>query len=134
MRAYFIAYVAAAAVMAGLDFAWLRVTVEPLYRPALGHLMAQDANLPAALAFYVIYVGGIVIFAVSPALAARDWTIALTHGALLGFVAYATYDLTNLATLTVWPLGLSLIDMAWGAVLTAMAACAGAAAALALAR
>ncbi len=134
MRAILIAYVAAAAVMAGLDFVWLRLTVERLYRPAMGHLMAQDANMPAAIAFYLVYVGGIVVFAVSPALAGRDWTIALVHGALFGFVAYATYDLTNLATLQGWPLGLSLIDMAWGAALTAVAASAGTAAALALAR
>jgi uncharacterized membrane protein len=134
MRASVIAYLATAAVVAGLDVVWLRLTMEPLYHRGIGGLMAQDVNLPAAIAFYVVYVAGIVVFAVSPALGERAWTSALIHGALFGFFAYATYDLTNLATLRGWPLSLSLIDMAWGTVLTAVAAGAGTATALALGR
>ncbi len=74
--------------------------------------------MPAAVAFYLIYVLGIVVFAVWPALESGDWRTALMRGAAFGFFAYATYDLTNLATLKVWSLKISLIDMAWGTLLT----------------
>lgn len=132
--AYLIAYVAAALVMGGLDFAWLSATSGPLYHRALGSIMAENPNMTAAAAFYLVYLAGVVIFAVRPALAAGDWRLAALYGALFGFFAYATYDLTNLATLKVWSLKVSLIDMAWGAALTAVAASAGALAAIRLAR
>ncbi len=122
MMANMIAYGAAALVMAGLDFLWLRLTAEPLYHRALGGLMADKPNMSAAVAFYLIYVLGIVVFAVKPALLSGDWQGALWRGALFGFIAYATYDLTNLATLNNWPLKVSLIDMAWGTILTGTAA------------
>ena len=136
MRNAIIAYFATAIVlMAVLDIIWLRPTAEPIYRRALGAVMAEKANVPAAVAFYVVYVLGVVlIFAVQPALESGDWHGALVRGALFGFFAYATYDLTNLATLKIWSLKVSLIDIAWGTVLTAITASAGAAAALALDR
>ena len=126
-----IAYLAAALVMGGLDFAWLKLTSGPIYHRALGATLADQPNMTAAVAFYLIYLVGVVIFAVRPGLETGDWRTALWRGALFGFFAYATYDLTNLATLKVWSLKISLIDMAWGAFLTATAASAGAAAALA---
>ena len=132
MRDLVIAYLAAALVMAGLDFLWLRLMVGPVYQPALGAMLADEPNMTAAVAFYLIYLVGVVIFAVRPALETGDWRTALLRGALFGFFAYATYDLTNLATLKVWSLKVSLIDMAWGAALTAAAASAGTAAVLAL--
>ena len=132
--AYLIAYVAAALVMGGLDFLWLSNTSGPLYHRALGAVMAENPNMTAAVAFYLVYIAGILIFAVRPALASGDWRTAALFGALFGFFAYATYDLTNLATLKTWSLKVSLIDMAWGAMLTAVTASAAALAALKLAK
>ena len=132
MRELAIAYLAAAVVMAGLDLIWLKFAVDGLYKTALGGLLAERTNMLAAVGFYVIYLVGVVIFAIRPALEDGAWKTALVRGALFGFFAYATYDLTNLATLKGWPLRISLIDMAWGTALTALAAAGGAAVALAL--
>ncbi len=131
MRAIVTSYLAAALVMGGLDFLWLRTTVEPVYRPTLGAVLAEKPNMSAVIAFYLVYLVGVTIFAIRPALTAGDWRTALTRGALFGFFAYATYDLTNLATLKAWSLKVSLLDMAWGTLLTALTAAAGAAAGLA---
>jgi uncharacterized membrane protein len=132
--AYVAAYIASAFVMGGLDYLWLTNTVGPIYHRALGAVMATSPNMTAAVAFYLIYILGILFFAVRPALAAGDWRTATLNGALFGFFAYATYDLTNLATLKVWSLKVSLIDMAWGTGLTAITASAGALVALKLAK
>lgn len=126
---YLLAYAATAVVMAGLDFLWLSNTVGPLYHRAVGAVLAKEPDMKAAAAFYLIYVLGVLWFAVRPALLDGDWKTALLNGALFGFFAYATYDLTNLATLKVWSLKVSLIDMAWGAVLTGLSATGGALAA-----
>jgi uncharacterized membrane protein len=131
--AYIAAYAACALVMGGLDYLWLTNTVGPVYHRALGAVMADSPNMPAAVAFYLIYILGILVLAVRPALVDSDWRTAAINGALFGFFAYATYDLTNLATLKVWSLKVSLIDMAWGTVLTGVTATAGAWAALRLA-
>ncbi|MEY4964831.1 MAG: hypothetical protein RL274_414 [Pseudomonadota bacterium] len=131
---YVIAYVTAALVMGGLDYLWLSNTSGPIYHRALGAVMAENPNMTAAVAFYLIYIVGIMIFAVRPALASGDWRTAAVFGALFGFFAYATYDLTNLATLKVWSLKVSLIDMAWGTFLTGLTASMAALAAIKLAR
>jgi uncharacterized membrane protein len=120
------AYLGAAVVMAGLDLIWLRLSASALYHRQLHSLLADKTNNVAALAFYLVYVAGIVGFGVVPALRSGSPASALLGGAFLGFFAYATYDLTNLATLRSWPLVLSLIDMAWGTLLTAVSAGAGA--------
>jgi uncharacterized membrane protein len=132
MPAYLVAYVAAAAAMLVLDAIWLTQAVPRIYQPAIGPLLADKPNLAVAGIFYLLYVVGIVVFAALPALEARSWMLALGLGALLGLVAYGTYDFTNLATLRGWPLGLSLIDVCWGIVLTAVASLAGYAAASAV--
>jgi uncharacterized membrane protein len=132
MRALAASYLAAALVMGVLDFLWLRATVDPIYQRALGAVLAEKPNMPAVIGFYLVYLAGVVVFAVRPALADGDWKTALCMGALFGFFAYATYDLTNLATLKVWSLKVALVDMAWGTFLTALTAAAGAAAALAV--
>jgi uncharacterized membrane protein len=132
MRDAVIAYFVALLVMAGLDFVWLSLTAVPIYHRALGAVMTETVNIPAAIAFYVIYVLGVVIFAIKPAIESGDWRIALVRGALFGFFAYATYDLTNLATLKVWSFKVSLIDITWGAIVTGTAASVSAVAALAL--
>lgn len=134
MREYLIGYLAAALVMGVLDFLWLRLMVEPVYQPAIGSVLAEKPNMAAAIAFYLVYLVGVTIFAIRPALQSGDWRTGLVYGALFGFFAYATYDLTNMATLKVWSLKITLIDMAWGTLLTATAASAGALAALAAGR
>ena len=131
---YVFAYVTAALVMGGLDYLWLSNTSGPIYHRALGAVMAENPNMTAAVAFYLIYILGIMIFAVRPARASGDWRTAAVFGALFGFFAYATYDLTNLATLKVWSLKVSLIDMAWGTLLTGLTASMAALAAIKLAR
>ncbi|GAA4352374.1 DUF2177 family protein [Variovorax defluvii] len=131
IRQFAVAYVAGGLVLLVLDAAWLSTMAARLYRPAIGHLMQPAFDVKAAALFYVLYLAGVVFFAVAPALDVRSWTVALGRGALLGLIAYATYDLTNQATLKDWPWHLTLIDLAWGSILTAAAAAAGCGAALA---
>jgi uncharacterized membrane protein len=126
LRSFAFAYGAAAVVFLVLDAIWLGLMASRLYRPAIGHLMAERFALGPAALFYLIYLAGLVHFAVGPALpAARPWLAALAGGALFGLVAYATYDLTNQATLKDWPWALTLADLAWGAFVSGVAACAG---------
>ncbi|HEV7305373.1 DUF2177 family protein [Ensifer sp.] len=119
---YVVSYAATALVFMGLDFLWLVYATPTIYRSRLGELLLAQPNLGAAAAFYLLYVGGIVYFAVVPAHASGAWTTAVVSGALLGLVAYGTYDMTNLATLKGWSLQVSLIDMLWGVVVTASSA------------
>lgn len=119
------AYLSAAAVLASLDLLWLGVAARDLYRRNLGHLMADQVRWPAAVVFYIVYTAGVFYFAVLPALERGSLQKAAVSGALLGFLVYAVYDLTNLAVLRGWPAGLSAIDVAWGTLLTAAVASAG---------
>ena len=123
-----IAYVAALIVMLALDFVWLRAVGPSLYRETLGDLLLSEDSfpyLPPAIAFYVLYVAGIVYFAVKPAIREGHLGKAILNGALFGLFAYATYDLTNYATLRIWTLQITLMDMAWGAFLSSVGASAG---------
>ncbi len=129
---YVVAYITAALVMGGLDYVWLTNASGPIYHRALGAVMAENPNMTAAVVFYLVYIAGILIFAVRPALGSGDWKTAALFGALFGFFAYATYDLTNLATLKVWSLKVSIIDIVWGTVLTGVTASAAAFAAIRL--
>lgn len=117
-------YLAIVATMMVLDVLWIGVLARPLYNRGIGHLMAEHPNFVAAAAFYLLYAAGVMAFVVMPR-EAGDWPMAAAWGALFGFMAYMTYDLTNLATLRDWPLGLSLIDTAWGCVATGVAATLG---------
>ena len=123
------AYITSALVMGGLDFLWLTNT-KAIYRKALGTALAEDPNMVAGVAFYVTYLVGVMIFAVRPALASGDWRQATLFGALFGFFAYATYDLTNLATIRTFTLQATFADLVWGTLLTTTAATAGALVAL----
>jgi uncharacterized membrane protein len=114
------AYLSAAVAFGALDFLWLRWAGPNLYRPAIGEVLAPQFRGGPALVFYAIYIAGMVWFAVRPGLAGGV-TAALLNGALLGGLAYATYDLTNQATLKVWSTHITLIDIAWGAFATALA-------------
>lgn len=116
------AYLAALVSFGALDFIWLSQVGPRLYKPALGDLLTDSPRLGPAVAFYGLYLAGIVFFAVRPALAASSWRVALIQGAVLGLVAYATYDLTNQATLRVWPIKITIMDLAWGVFATAVAA------------
>jgi uncharacterized membrane protein len=131
MRRLAIAYAVALAVFLALDAVWLTTMADRLYRPAIGHLMREQFALLPALAFYLLYITGIVVFAVWPALPTRHTGAALARGALFGLIAYATYDLTNQATLRDWPWHVTVADLCWGAFVTAAAAGAACRAALA---
>ncbi len=133
MARYLVAYLAAAVAMAALDLAWLGYAVKAFFEPAVGTLLAQKTNMTAAVLFYVLYIVGICLFAIGPGLRGGGWMTALLMGAAFGFFAYMTYDLTNMATLKVWPSHLALIDIAWGTFVTAIAALAGYSAAARLA-
>ncbi len=127
---YALAYAVAAVVFLALDIVWLTMMGKRLYEGEIGQLLARDVRLIPAVAFYVLYVAGIVFFAVRPALASGQWTTALLNGVVLGLVAYATYDLTNQATMSVWSTKVTLADLAWGMFLTGAAATAASAATL----
>ena len=119
MKTYFIGYVAALVTLAILDALWLGVASREFYKARLGQLLLEQPNWYAAILFYLIHALGIVVFAVP---LAESWASAMFYGALFGVCVYAAYDLTNLATLRGWPLTVSLVDLAWGAGVTAAAA------------
>jgi uncharacterized membrane protein len=125
---YLAGYAATLVVMLVLDMLWLGVVAKAIYRDGIGHLMADNPNLAAAVAFYLIYAAGLVIFVVAPYAEESPWGRTLVMGALFGLCAYATYDLSNLATLKNWPVALTLIDLCWGAAISTVAAGAGKAA------
>jgi uncharacterized membrane protein len=113
------AFLVAAVAFLALDAVWLTTMGPRLYRPLLGPLMRADPDLRAAAAFYVVYLAGLVRFAVLPSRSERG---ALLQGAAFGFVAYATYDLTNQATLVKWSWQVTVVDLAWGSLASAVAA------------
>ena len=117
-------YLAIVAVMIALDVLWIGIVARPLYARGIGHLMAEHPNFAAAIAFYLLYAIGLMAFVVLPR-ASGDWRMAAAWGAAFGFMAYMTYDLTNMATLRDWPLGLSFVDTAWGCLATGLAATVG---------
>ena len=118
MKTLFIGYVAALGTLAVLDALWLGVVSREFYKARLGHLLLDQPNWPVVILFYFIHAAGIVVFAVPPA---TSWLSAALYGALFGLVVYAAYDLTNLATLRGWPMAVSLVDLAWGAAVSAIA-------------
>lgn len=123
-----IAFATTATVMILLDLLWLGVIARPLYQQGIGHLMAERPILPVAALFYAVYALGLVVFAVAPQTLDTRWAVVLGSAALFGFVAYATYDLSNLATLKAWPAWLAALDMVWGTVASVLSAAAGRAA------
>jgi uncharacterized membrane protein len=102
-----------------VDMVWLLVIAKNLYRDSMGDLMADEPNLAAGLAFYVLYAIGVCIFVIMPALTKQSWFDAVLYGALFGFFCYMTYDLTNLAVVRNFPTLLAFIDIAWGSFVTA---------------
>lgn len=125
IASYAVAYATSAVVFFGFDVVWLSSISTSFYRNRIGALLLEQPNLGVTGLFYLIYVAGIVHFAVMPAVSGASWATALVNGALLGLVAYGTYDMTNLATLKNWSVYVSLVDMMWGIALTATAATCG---------
>ncbi|MGV9005230.1 MAG: DUF2177 family protein [Brevundimonas sp.] len=122
---YILAYLGAGISFAAIDAVWLTVMTDRFYKPLLGPLLAPEPDLKVAVIFYLVSIFGTVFLAVLPALRAGSWRRATLNGAVLGFVAYATYDLTNQATLVQWSTQLTLVDLCWGTVLTAVSATGG---------
>lgn len=112
-------YAIALPVFFALDMIWLGVVAKNFYRAQIGTLMKQDVNWAAAIIFYLIFIAGLVVFVIAPSMEKGSWKHALLFGALFGLVCYATYDLTNLAVAKDWSVLVTLVDLAWGAVLAA---------------
>lgn len=117
---FLLVYAITLPIFFAIDLVWIGVVARDFYRRNLGHLLSPEINWPAAILFYVLFIAGIVFFAIRPALEAGSAARALTYGALLGFLAYATYDLTNQATMRGWPILVTVVDLAWGTTLTAL--------------
>ena len=113
---YFVAYSAALIVFGALDAIWLTTMASRLYRPALGEILLDNLRIAPAIAFYFLYPIGLVVFAAMPAVRSGSAGMALAYGALFGLLAYATYDLTNYATLRNWTLQITIVDLIYGTV------------------
>jgi len=118
-------YVASLVAFLVLDFAWLGLIARGFYRSQLGHLLSPDVRWPAAILFYLLFIAAIVVFAVVPAVERGSLLRAVILGGFFGVVAYATYDLTNLATMKDFPSLVAAVDMTWGCALSAAVAAVG---------
>ena len=107
-------------VFLAIDMVWLTLVAKGFYAKQIGYLMSKNPNLLAAVIFYLIFIAGLVVFVITPALDKKMWTSALIMGAFFGLVTYATYDLTNLATVKDWPLLVTIVDLIWGMTLSAV--------------
>ena len=114
---YFKLYFATLAAFFAIDMLWLGLIARSFYRKHIGFIMAPSPNWTAAIIFYLIFVAGLIFFAVSPGLQTGSLGRTIFMGALYGFITYATYDLTNLATLKNWPVILTVVDILWGTIL-----------------
>ena len=125
MAYYLKLYLATLIAFFAVDMVWLGLVARTFYRKYLGFLMASSPNWLAAIIFYMLFVVGILVLAVLPGLEASSLRTTLLRGALFGLVAYATYDLTNLATVKNWPLVVTIVDLIWGTVLSTVVSYAG---------
>jgi uncharacterized membrane protein len=122
MTQYALAYVLALVVFVGIDIVWLAGVARSIYVEEMGALLRKQPMLGAAVAFYLLYIAGLMLFAIVPGLKAASPLYALALGAAVGLLAYGTYDLTNLAVIEGYTLRIALIDLAWGTFLTAITA------------
>ena len=106
-------------VFFAVDLVWLIFVARSFYQKQIGFLMKPDINWSAAIIFYLLFIAGLVTFVISPAVDKHSWVHAILFGALFGLITYATYDLTNLATIKGWPLLVTVVDLTWGSVLAA---------------
>jgi uncharacterized membrane protein len=111
-------YIFTIPIFFAIDILWLGIIAKNMYKKYLGNFLSDQVNWVAAIIFYLIFIAGIIIFAVLPAIEKDSMLRAIIFGALFGFFTYATYDLTNLATLKGWPVTIVIIDMIWGMVLS----------------
>ena len=112
-------YCIALPIFFAIDMVWLGVAAKNFYAKNVGFLMKANVNWAAAILFYLLFIAGLVVFVVAPAIDKGSWVRALFFGALFGLITYATYDLTNLATLKDWPLVVTVVDLIWGTTLAA---------------
>jgi uncharacterized membrane protein len=115
-------YAIALPVFCAIDIVWLGFVAKSFYRNQIGFLMNSEINWAAAVAFYLLFFLGLVLFVITPAIEKRSWMHALAFGALFGLITYATYDLSNLATLKNWPVLVTIVDLVWGTTLAALVA------------
>lgn len=125
MIKYLILYFGTLIIFLVIDLIWLNFIAKNIYSAQLGHLLAEKPNLIPALIFYLLFVVGIIIFAVLPGIEAKSIAKTLMLGALFGLLTYGTYDLTNLATLKNWPLSVTIIDLIWGTGVSTLTSLAG---------
>ncbi len=118
-------YLLTTVVFFAIDLLWLGVIAKGFYSRHLANFLSPEVNWVAAIVFYLLFIIGIFIFAILPAVEKQSWIHALIYGGLFGFFAYATYDLTNLATLSNWPIRVVIVDIIWGLVLTASVSISG---------
>jgi uncharacterized membrane protein len=104
-------------VFFAIDIVWLVAVAKNFYKEQIGFLMKPDINWFAAIIFYLLFITGLIIFVITPAMVRQSWIHALLYGALFGLVTYATYDLTNLATVKDWPILVTVVDLVWGSLL-----------------
>jgi uncharacterized membrane protein len=110
IKLYFIAL----PVFFAIDMVWLGLVAKNFYAKQIGFLMKSDVNWLAAILFYLLFIIGVVVFVIIPAIEQKSWVHALGYGALFGLITYATYDLTNLATVKNWPMAITVVDLIWG--------------------
>ncbi len=122
---YLYVYILTFLVFLLIDFIWLNFVAKNLYASKIGHLLAENPKLIPAIIFYVVFVVGIIVFTVLPGYEAKNILKTIMLGALFGFLAYSTYDLTNLATMKNWPLSVTLIDIAWGTFISTLTSVSG---------
>jgi uncharacterized membrane protein len=122
---YFIAYISTTVIFLVIDALWLGLVAKNFYAEQLGDLMAKNIKFHIAAVFYLVYTIGIVVFAIAPALDADRILLAIGYGALFGFLAYGTYDFTNMATIRDWPTLVSVVDIIWGTCITSVSATLG---------
>jgi uncharacterized membrane protein len=125
LKKILISYLLTTIVFFALDMVWLGLIAKNIYQKYLGNFLSDKVNWTAAIIFYLIFIAGIFIFVILPSIEKQSWVRALVLGAIFGFITYATYDLTNYATLKGFPLNIVFIDLAWGATLTAIVSLAG---------
>jgi uncharacterized membrane protein len=118
-------YLLTTVVFFSIDLLWLGLIAKGFYSRQLANFLSPEVNWVAAIVFYLLFIIGIFIFAILPAVEKQSWLHALIYGGLFGFFAYATYDLTNLATLSNWPIKVVIVDILWGLVLTASVSISG---------
>lgn len=116
LRYYLVAFV----VFFAIDLVWLGVVAKNMYKEHLGFIMSPNVNWVAAIGFYMVFIAGLIFFALNPAIEKNSIVYAILVGGFFGFITYATYDMTNLATLKDWPVFITVVDIIWGTVLCSL--------------